>query len=341
MRPVFCIALLITIVTLGWGAAPTAHAQDPPDDLTTLSLEELMALEVIPIDVLGTHIHVAGEWMVGYKFSYMQMSERSGAQNAAEGYMMRPTRMDMAMHMVELMYGLTDRLTLMAMLPYRRLHMKSRTQSGESFTTQSAGIGDVQVMGHYALYKKNADYLIAKAALSLPTGSIDARDEGPAGADQRLPYPMQLGAGTYGLILDLTCIDQVYNWAWGAHATGTFRLGRNDRSYRPGHEYHLGAWITRRLTDWMAPLLHADLHVRRDVEGADPALNPSMMPTADPDRQGSAHFTLGPGLSFYVPGGTLEGQRLALKAPVPVYESRNGAPLERNWRVTLIWQWTF
>lgn len=329
------------VILIGCGATPSAHAQDPPDDLTELSLEELMALEVIPIDVLGTHIHVAGEWMVGYRFSRMQMSEHDGVREESQKFMMTPATMSMAMHMVELMYGLTDRLTLMAMLPYQRLSMKSRTKDGSTFVTRSAGIGDVQVMAHYALYKKNADYLIAKAALSLPTGSIDARDDTPAGADQRLPYPMQLGAGTYGLILDLTYIDQAYNWAWGAHATSTFRFGRNDHSYRPGDEYHLGTWITRRLTEWMAPLLHADLHVTRDVVGADPALDPAMMPTADPARQGAIHFTLGPGLSFYVPSGALEGQRLALKAPLPIYAPHMGRPLKRSWKASLVWQWTF
>lgn len=337
MRCFYCGLFVVTLL-VGWAVAPV-QAQDPADDLTELSLEELLALDVIPIDVLGTHIHVAGEWMVGYQLTHTSRDERDGAR--AQAYMMMPTSMDMTMHMGEVMYGVTDRLTLMAMLPYQQHRMENQTRDGESFVTESAGIGDVEVMGHYALYRKGADYLLARVALSLPTGSIDARDDTPAGPDQRLPYPMQPGAGTYGLTTDLTYIDQVHSWAWGAHAAGTFRFGTNDHGYRPGHEYHLGAWITRRLTGWMAPLLHADVHVTRAVVGADPALNPAMTPTADPDRQRELRLTLGPGLSFYVPGGWLEGQRLALEAPLPLYEMHDGVPLAHNWQVVLTWQWTF
>lgn len=324
--------LLLLLLATAWASPVGAQ------DLTEMSIEELMELDVIPIDVLGTHIHLRGEWMLGYRYGVMQME---GHSSLDEAFSMQPADMRMQMHMFEVMYGITDRLTLMAMVPLKRRTMQSTMHGGAAFSTTSQGLGDLRLSAHYALYQRGPDYFITSAGVELPTGSIDARDDTPMGTDRRLPYPMQLGTGTTGAWIDLTFIDQFGDWAWGIHADGTFRLGRNAHEYRPGHVYHAGTWLTRRLTDWAAPLFHLDFHAEGDVEGADPLLNPAMAPTADPARQGEAHLDVAPGMSFYVPHGPLEGQRLALKIPFGIWDDHDGAPMERSWSVSLVWKWTF
>lgn len=342
MRYVVSVGACLLVLGLT-GILSTGLAQDREGNFTDLSLEELIRLEVIPIEVMGTHVHGAGEWMVGYRASYMQMEPHGDDHHGEEHgeHMMEPAAMGMGMHMVELMYGITDRLTVMAMIPYERLRMESLVPDGSSTVRRSRSVGDLQIMSHYALYKKRADYLIGKIGVSVPTGSIDVQGTTPGGSQMRLPYPMQVGAGTYGFVGEATYIDQHYQWAWGVRARARGWWGRNAHSYRPGNEYHLGVWVTRRLTRWMAPFLHADVNGSRDVVGADPQLDPAMTPAADPDRQGGLHAVLEPGLSFYIPRGPLEGQRLALKAPVVVYERHEEGLLAHSWQLSLTWQWTF
>ena len=70
-RAVSCL-LLALLVVVGW-PHPPVHAQEPPTDLTELSLEELAEIDVVSINVLGTHTHLAGEWMIGYRSMFMDM----------------------------------------------------------------------------------------------------------------------------------------------------------------------------------------------------------------------------------------------------------------------------
>ncbi|MFQ5570171.1 MAG: transporter [Rhodothermales bacterium] len=327
------------ILLLGGQALPV-FGQDLPNDLTELSLEELMQLDVIPVGVLGSHIHSKGEWMLGYRYMIMQMGEEEDHHGHDESFMITPTSMRMEMHMVEVMYGVTNRFTMMLMLPYKRLSMDHETHMGQHFTTASEGIGDLGIMAHYALRRKLSSYWVALAGFTLPTGSINQRDETPAGPDQPLPYPMQLGSGTVDLVTGLTYIHQRASWSWGVHGEGRLRLGRNKYDYRFGNTYHAGAWISKRVAEWFAPTLHLDGHATEDVDGAHPDLNPHMVPTADPQRQSDLHLSLVPSLNFHIPRGLLENHRLTIEGSFPLYHKHGGIPLGTQWQLMIAWQWT-
>jgi len=147
---------------------------------------------------IGDHNHKQGEWMTSYRYSAMKMKgNRNGESKVSVSdvladYMVAPTEMTMQMHMFGLMYGFSDKLTLMGMLPYKSVSMDHVTRMGMEFTTDSNGIGDVKLSGLYTLYNDDDDNkIILNAGISLPTGSIDERDNTPAGANQKLPYSMQ------------------------------------------------------------------------------------------------------------------------------------------------------
>ena len=81
------IALLL-VATLGaWAGTPLlAQESQCPGDLTDLSLEELMELDVLSVSVLGTHTHLAGEWMIGYRLMFMRMQgNRDGTSRQSSG----------------------------------------------------------------------------------------------------------------------------------------------------------------------------------------------------------------------------------------------------------------
>ena len=111
-------------------------------------------------------------------------------------YMMIPTSMTMDMHMVMAMYGITDRLTVMAMGTYVANTMKMIMDMGPMRSISSvapmvtSGVGDTEVRGIYKINK----YLVGSLGLSLPTGSINEKVD-TMGKEYRAPYDMQLGSG--------------------------------------------------------------------------------------------------------------------------------------------------
>ena len=337
-------AWVVVGAVLTGSLASAAQAQDLPSDLTEIGLEELMQLDIIPIDVMGSHIHLAGDWMVGYRYMNMNMGDgrsHGGSSIDFDGFMVQPTSMRMQMHMVEVMYGVTNDLTLMVMLPYKRLSMDHETQMGAHFTTASQGIGDLMVGAHYALYRTEHTFLISLFGVHLPTGSIDERADTPAGADQKLPYPMQLGSGTFDLRTGLTFVHQRKHWSWGAQADGRLGLGKNPNQYRLGPAYRAGVWLARRLKEWVALTLRVDMHRRETIHGADPDLNPNMVPTADPDLLDETRIEILPTIDFYAPRGLLKGHRLYLQTRFPLYETHGGVPLETHLQLVIGWQVTF
>lgn len=159
-----------------------------------------------PIGVMGDHLHPQGDWMVSYRYMHMDMegslkgsdhiSNKQIISPTGENFLVTPTEMTMDMHMLGVMYAPTGNLTLMAMAPYIKNSMDHRTRMGTTFTTGSEGIGDVQLGALYGLMEWNAQHLHLNLGISTPTGSINEKDHTPMGRG-RLPYPMQLGSGTW------------------------------------------------------------------------------------------------------------------------------------------------
>ena len=304
-----------------------------------------------PIGVMGDHIHQAGEWMLSYRFMQMRMDgNRNGSGNVSTDevlaeFMVAPLEMTMDMHMFGAMYAPTDRWTLMLMLPYIDQNMDHVTRNGTHFTTDSSGIGDVRFSGLYGFFDHHGTRGHYRAHLnlgvSLPTGSIDERGDIPAGDDLKLPYPMQLGSGTYDILPGITFNAQYPRWSWGAQGTATLRTGENDNEYTLGNRLQITAWAARQFaTNWSGSL-RLDFQDWDDIDGADPDLNPMMVPTANPDLRGGQRTDLGVGINFYGHNGALAGHRFALEYLAPVQQDLNGPQLKTKSSIVFGWQWAF
>jgi hypothetical protein len=349
---IFICALLLGFEAIVSGPGDLARAQERPTDLTELTLEELMEVNVISIDVLGTHTHLAGQWMLTYKYMFMWMdgnrdgTDRISHRKVHEKFDMAPTEMAMEMHMPMVMYAPTDDLTLHAMLPYIRKSMKHITRDGVRFSERTEGIGDLKVEALYTLYgnvRRGTHRFILDAGLSFPTGSIDKKDFGPdrSMGRFRLEYPMQLGSGTFDLYPGITYLGQTENWAWGAEIIPTIRVGKNNHGYRLGNQYYFGARLVHKLTDWLSTSVRVNGQVWENIHGSDRALNPAEEPSKDPNKQGGRRVDLLLGINVYVPKGVLKGQRLAIEGGFPIYQSLDGPQLETRWQLTVGWQWVF
>jgi len=198
-----------------------------------------------PIGVMGDHRMKRGDFMVSYRYMNMDMDgSRDGTEQIAPTEIATtvanpfagaagqpptlrvvPTEMTMEMHMFGGMYGLSDRITLMAMTSYVRKEMDHTTFMGGmgdtvlgEFTTQSSGIGDT-TLGAIVGLDDGSDHdrqINLNLLVSVPTGSNTRTDEilTPMGTtpSPRLPYPMQIGTGTW----DAT-ISTVQEKLAGAH----------------------------------------------------------------------------------------------------------------------------
>jgi hypothetical protein len=302
-----------------------------------------------PLGVMGDHTHEKGEVMLSYRFMPMHMDgNRNGTDSLTPAdvlaqFPVTPLRMPMSMHMVGLMVAPTDKLTIMGMLPVVDASMDHVTRPGSMFTTSAAGVGDIKISGLARLLNSRRTSAHFNLGLSIPTGATDKTDVTPASAPAAaiLPYPMQLGSGTWDVMPGLTFLGQADRWSWGAQGLATIRLGENDRDYRLGHRGFGTGWVAGRLNDWVSVSGRVQSTVWGNVHGADPELNPMIVPTADPSLRGGKRVELGVGLNFEVASQTLHGQRLAVELMQPFWQDLEGPQLEEDWVLVIGWQYAF
>ncbi|NOY52368.1 MAG: transporter [Deltaproteobacteria bacterium] len=330
------------------------------DEITPTTLAELSATGGFahtggfePIGVMGAHTHHPGGIMLSYRYMTMKMegnrdgTERIGKDEVHKTFMVVPEKMTMEMHMLGAMVAPDPDLTFMAMVPYLVIKMDNERKmmmNVQRFTTKSEGVGDVKVSVLCHFFHQDTHDLIAKVGLSLPTGSIDRKDDTPTGKNQHLPYPMQLGSGTFDLLPGITYLGRSNPWFWGAQGIATFRLGENSNDYTLGNRIDLTGWLTRRVNRKFSLSVRLDGTSWGKIDGADSDLSPTMTamtPTADPERRGGTRLDLLLGLAFDTSGGRHRGHRLTLEGGLPLYQRLDGPQLETDWKLTAGWQWTF
>ena len=300
-----------------------------------------------PIGVMADHTHGAGEWMLSYRYIAMSMDGnrgRGGRKSRSDvlaDFPVAPTDMLMQMHMLGIMHAPTDDLTLMLMLPYLLREMDHVTRTGVEFTTKSDGPGDISLSGLWVLHRWGHQQVHLNFGVSLPTGSIEETDDTPAGTDTKLPYPMQLGSGTFDLLPGLTYLGESGDFSWGAQAIGRLRLGRNSSGYSLGDRARLSIWGTVSWLDWLSTSLRLDGHIYDNIDGADADFNPAMVPTADPSRRGGERVDVLVGLNLYGDDSWSAGQRLGIELGVPIYQALDGPQLETDWTLTVGWQYAW
>ena len=270
-----------------------------------------------PISVMGDHMHGKGEVMFSYRYMYMNMEDLNrGSENVAfsnalrpnDVYMVTPTRMPMHMHMLGIMYAPGDKITLMVMTNYLSNEMDHITAMGGTFTTQSSGFGDTKISAMYKFFNKNRQQLHGQIGVSIPTGSIDEMDVTPASAPNEviLPYPMQIGSGTWDAILALTFLKQWNTISLGTQARTTLRIGENDNEHRLGNKYSLNNWVAVKASNWLSLSGRIEIGAVDKIEGTNPALNPMMVITADTANSGMTYANASLGFNLYAFKGTLK-----------------------------------
>lgn len=308
-----------------------------------------------PIGIMGDHLHKENEWMLDYRYELNSMSGfKNGTKsistaNVLNTYGEGATKMDMQMHMFSLMYGITDKLSVMAMPQYMQMDMThvSLHGSGHVHEHKSEGFGDTEVIGLYSLYNAKVNDVTHKAHLnfgvSLPTGSINETFANHHNNVYHLPYNMQFGSGTYDPILGGTYTGKLRDWSWGAQTINYLRAGKNNNGYRLGNKYTATGWIARNLTDFASLSFRIDGEANENVSGRDISLPLTTIVGANPDKQAREQIFTNIGLNLLggKENGILAGHRLGVEIGVPVYERFSGPQLSTDYRLTVGWQKSF
>ncbi|MBL4796835.1 MAG: transporter [Oleispira sp.] len=308
-----------------------------------------------PIGVMGDHTHNEGEWMLSYRYMTMSMTDTlDGTKKVSDdevlaGFMVAPKSMTMQMHMFGAMYAPSNALTVGFMLPYIENDMKLVMEmpmmgSGmampmtmrTNFETQSKGIGDLKAVALYSLFANDTARVHLNMGLSLPTGSIDEKDATAmsGGQDIILPYPMQLGSGTYDVMPGITYNGTQDSYSYGAQLNAVLRTFTNERDYRLGNRYQAQAWAAVPIAQFMSLSIRGDYEQWGNIVGEDSDLNPMMVPTARKDLRAGKQFSTAVGVNFLLPAGN----RIALEYEVPVYQDLDGPQLAADPMFTLGWQ---
>lgn len=243
--------------------------------------------------------------------------------------------------MLGIMYASSDKLTLMGMISQIEKEMKSQPRMGMNFTTQTRGVGDMKLSGLYKIWVQDDQQIHLNFGFNLPTGSIDERGNTSMGANQKLPYPMQLGSGSVDLTPGITFQGKNEKYSWGAQLSSTLRLDENDNNYRLGNRTKMTGWFSALLTNWLSGSLRINAESWGNIHGADGELNPMMAQTANPSLQGGERIDLLAGLNFLGNHGLLRGHRLSLEVGLPIYQKLDGPQMETDWTTAIGYQYAF
>ena len=313
-----------------------------------------------PIGVMGDHMHKAGEWMFSYRYMSMSMEGNlqgddaispEGIRDAGLGLRVIPLQMTTDMHMFGTMYAPSDKLTLMLMVNYIEKEMDHLTfftpmvmKESDVFTTNTSGFGDTKIGALYSLHGNDNTKIHLNLGLSIPTGKIDYTDqiltpmnESPT---KRLPYPMQLGSGTYDIEPGITYAGTRDAWDWGGQIKMTIRLDDNDEGYTLGDQTQITSWGAYRFANWLTGSLRLTYTNADEISGQDSLTAMLPVQTAKPNNFGGERIDLGFGITLIGTEGAQKGHRLALEYETTIDQDVNGIQMEMQDMLTIGYQFS-
>ncbi len=337
MKQLFYVAMLCFATTYTYAQDQHNHNED-----TTNKWSSSRPDGHAPISVMADHVHHKGEFMFSYRYMTMDMRQlRQGTADATTAdahtnYMVAPIDMIMNMHMLGAMYAPSDKITLMVMANYLENDMNLQMRNGNNFSTNTSGLGDVMVSALYSIFNKNRNAMHAQLGVNIPTGSIEAMDITPMsmGNEVQLPYPMQLGTGSFGAKLGLTYLGQCDKFSCGHQLTGIVNINDNNQDYKFGNRYSFNNWISAKAGDNLSVSIRLQALLVDEIDGTSRLLNPMMVTTADVTNSGGTFINSGFGLNYMITNGDLKGLRFAGEISTPLYQDLNGIQLKQNYNLT-------
>ena len=333
------------------------------DSIETCNASCICSTDPTPAGVMISHVHDKNEWMLSYRNMNMGMNGLlSGSKSVTDidvftNYIMSPTSMKMEMHMIMGMYGITDRLTAMVMLNYYTSsmymsmfmadgynHADMVGMDGMSATSlnnhemKTSGFSDTKIKFLYGLKKHRNYQVLVNLGCNIPSGSIRVKGS-PTNMmypNNRFPYGMQLGSGTFDLLPGISYLFQKSRSTFSSQIFSVLHLGYNQVGYKVGNEITLNSWFAYSWLKNFSTSIRIEGTVSSEIQGFDPTLYSFNEPSANPMNYGGvkAFSYLGTTYQF-------KNNRLGIEYGIPIYQNLNGIQMKQNQSVLASWSYAF
>ncbi|MFY0672269.1 MAG: hypothetical protein JXQ87_02625 [Bacteroidia bacterium] len=289
-----------------------------------------------PISIMGAHVHKKGSFMGSFQSGFMSMKGMKEENrlltesDLSNRYMMYGKKMNMSMHMFMTMYGVSDRFNIMVMGHYMSCNMTMTHNMGtmqHEMSSQANGFGDLRISGLYELLDAENIQLIAQIGASIPTGSIENRNQISNNPHNKLGYAMQFGSGTYDCFSSLSFTRTLPAYSIGLQGFALLRNGVNDQGYTLGNQFTTSVWAGKRVLDGLVIGVNINAQSFGSIAGLDAEMD-RMSISGNPQNSGyqrvvsSAYFGYSPFEKYAV---TINGE-----VSVPIYENVEGIQMSLN-----------
>lgn len=308
-----------------------------------------------PAALMGDHVHAPGEWMVEYRYMNMHMDgNRAGTKQLSDADAIAfgassnpitnrgasPTSMTHEMHMLHIMRGMTEDITLYTMIMLPSLTMEhirgpmNPAGPGTTFSTDNSGFGDLSLGALVKLYSDENDDLILNLGCTVPTAEIFETTSVPTGGavEQPLPYPMRLGSGTFNARPGITWKRYFEFGSVGTQFQTNLPIGRNYRHYSVSDEFRLNTWASLLWTERLSTSIRLENLWQGNYGGADPETPDAVISTNVENFRGGYTLNLGLGTA-----ALLHGHLLNFEFIPRLYQDLDGIQLETDWSLVASW----
>lgn len=340
--------LLPLLIALAWIQPLTA--QDTETYRWTSSRPDAQG----PVSLWGDHTVPVGELQLALKYFHTQMKGQGYGTDSLtlnqvlSLFTVAPDEMVTQGASLDVLYGMTPHLTLLASGTFAKKTMDNLTGvEGQSnvflfYQTEATGLEDVKVAALYDVYDRGPLRIHVQGGVSVPVGSISSDDVTPFSGNRatQLPYPQQLGSGTFDLLPGFTANIQNAKASLGVQGQGTIRLGENDRGWTLGDVYAGTVWAGYRASEWISVSLGLKYSNWGNVTGFDQDLDPNESPANNTLTQGGWRVDIPMGINVIMPPGRFGGNRLGVDVLAPIHQNLDGPQLRHRWSVAVGWQKT-
>jgi hypothetical protein len=293
------------------------------------------------------------KWMHNQQNGLGQGTNAVGMSPAASPYnqyMMPSLSQSMDMFMFMPMWGVTEDITLMAMINYMYMSMPNNMNMPmmgvNNVSMSPMNNGGIMDTDFDLIYRISHDF-VGTFQVSAPTGSTQ-QAYNPAGMagyqpgacngfykgtgcwNQLTAYGMQMGAGVPGLMPALTYnwITADEEWNLGGQASYNAYAGTNN-GWSPGNMFKLSLWAQHELFDDWTVWLRSNFTDQAQIQGCsnqisgvaycqNPSLTNTIMPGFNPSMYGGKVATLLLGFSY-----TYGMFSIGVEGGIPVYQNLN------------------
>jgi hypothetical protein len=317
--------------------------------------------DATPAGVMINRVHSKNEWMFSYKFMTMNMgglmhgNQSITKESVFANYLMAPKSMNMNMHMIMGMYGITNRLTVMVMVNYNVLSMQmdmyakgghhhaGNTETSNSHRMESSGLGDLKAYALYGLLNTSNHQLLVSGGLNIPTGSIliNGNADDMMYPNTRLPYSMQLGSGTFDILPCINYVYQHHKWTASSQVSAVLRTGKNAVGYRLGNEFTSSSWLAYQWLSFLSSSVRLEGALAKNITGKDATQYRYNEPSSDTDNYGGRKMTGYLGSVFHITKGALKNTGIAAEYGIPIYQYFSGVQMRNQRTVSLSIQYGF